>query len=137
MTKNICLIGMIRCNSFEVLLSCFNNFNFNIDFTNKYTGMKSLTVIAIAAILFYGFTRIQTRTNHVVVDEVARERALNRKQLFTLSCSPDLNFFNPDDSTNTIPLLEVGVITACRLPQTMIAQEYILNRGSICITAFI
>ena len=67
--------------------------------------MKLLALITIAAVLLYGFTHIHKQNSRPVIDEVARNAALKKKQLYSFSCSPNFNFFNPDDSSNTIPLL--------------------------------
>ncbi|MEP6683288.1 MAG: hypothetical protein ABJA35_08510 [Parafilimonas sp.] len=67
--------------------------------------MKLLALITITAVLLYSFTHIHT-TTAPRIDIAAREKALNKKRLFTIGCSPDLNYFNPDDSINTIPLLQ-------------------------------
>ena len=58
--------------------------------------MKSLTAVTIIAILFYGFTHIQKPAKHGIIDEAARKRALEKKQLSIIGCSPDLNYFNPE-----------------------------------------
>ena len=68
--------------------------------------MKQFAFITIIAVLLYSFTQIHHQTNHSVIDETARAAALQKKQLYLIGCSPDFNFFNPDDSTNTIPLLQ-------------------------------
>lgn len=68
--------------------------------------MKIFACITIIAVLIYGFTHINKQPNHDVIDEAARAAALKKKQLNLIGCSPDLNFFNPDDSGNSIPLLE-------------------------------
>jgi tetratricopeptide (TPR) repeat protein len=67
--------------------------------------MKSLALIIITAIFLYSFVHSHT-TTAPRIDEAAREKALQKKQLFTIGCSPNFALFNPEDSASTIPLLD-------------------------------
>jgi tetratricopeptide (TPR) repeat protein len=67
--------------------------------------MKFISLTAIIAVLLYGSTHNHT-TTAPHINEEARSAALKKKQLFTMACSPNFGLFNPDDSTNTIPLLD-------------------------------
>ena len=68
--------------------------------------MKLLAFIIIVAVVLYGFTHIHKQTKHGVIDQAARTATLKKKQLYLIGCSPDLNFFNLNDSSNNIPLLD-------------------------------
>ncbi len=68
--------------------------------------MKLLSCIIIVVVWFYSFINGHQQNNHSSVDIAARESVLKRVRLYTIGCSPDLNFFNPGDSANVIPLLD-------------------------------
>lgn len=67
--------------------------------------MKSLDVITIAVVLMYSFSHINKQPPHAGIDVAAQEAVLKIKQLNSIRCSPDLNYFNPGDPGNNIPLL--------------------------------
>lgn len=67
--------------------------------------MKSLALIIITATFLYSFIHTHT-TTAPRIDEAAREKTLQKKQLLTIGCSPNFALFNPDDSNSTIPLLD-------------------------------
>ena len=68
--------------------------------------MKIFACTAVVAVLLYSFIRVHKQEDRGIIDVAAREAALKKKQFYLIGCSPDLNFFNPDDSSNSIPLLD-------------------------------
>ena len=61
----------------------------------------SFLLVSLIAIIF-----IQASKPVSISPAEARSNAIRYKQKFSISCSPDLTLFNPDDSANTIPLLD-------------------------------
>src|SRR5450432_646286 len=68
--------------------------------------MKILAYSAVLALLLFGFIRIHKQQDRRIIDVAARNAALKKLQFYSIGCSPNLNFFNPQDSVNSIPLLE-------------------------------
>lgn len=68
--------------------------------------MKIFACTAVVAVLLYSFIRVHKQEDRGTIDVAARDAALKKEQFYLIGCSPDLNFFNPADSTNNIPLLQ-------------------------------
>ena len=68
--------------------------------------MKIFACTAVVAVFLYSFIRVHKQEDRGTIDVAARDAALKKEQFYVIGCSPDLNFFNPADSTNNIPLLQ-------------------------------
>ena len=68
--------------------------------------MKIFACTAVVALFLYSFIRVHQQEDRGIIDVAARDAALKKEQFYVIGCSPDLNFFNPADSTNNIPLLQ-------------------------------
>ncbi len=67
--------------------------------------MKIFAGTTIVAVWLYSFMLSRKEADHGVINVAARQAFLQKVQAYRMGCSPDLNFFNPADSANDIPLL--------------------------------